>query len=338
MTTVTGIKKRSRLYHYLKERGLWKAAHLGRHPELHVARLGGSHFVYRVKDVKSHKKFILKSFGGRGVPSPRSLKHMHKEYRRLKQADRLVGHRDWVHVARPLCKSDAGEFFAERYVSGTPLSHYMKEAMMHRSSGALYEKLTMLAGFFALLHKKTRRKSWIMPSGIRDELEKHARQASLGGAFTHDELKEMESLIDTACSYGFIDKVKKAMVHGDANPSNFLYSRGRLYVIDMERAGYRDPVYDLGMMAGELFHYAMRYGGDPYKADQFIGHLYWIYAGNYKDQLGTFIRLTKRNPLYMANSLLRIARHPFFSMKYKRRLAYHAMECLKSLNRFDGVG
>jgi aminoglycoside phosphotransferase (APT) family kinase protein len=324
MTAVScDIPKRSRLYHYLKER------------ELRVTRLGGSHDVYLVKDVKSHKKFILKSFVGRGAPGPGSLKHMHKEYRRLKQADRLINHRDWVHVVRPLCKSDRGDFFAEQYVSGTPLGHYMKEAMARGSDGPLYEKLTMLAGFFGLLHKKTRRRSRIRSSTIRGELKKHARQASLGGAFTPKELKDMERLIDEACSYGFIRHARKSLVHGDANPSNFLYGQGRLYVIDMERAGYRDPVYDLGIMAGELFHYAMRYGGDPYNADPFIGHLYWIYAGNYRDQLGTFIRFTKRNPLYMANSLLRIARHPFYSREYKRRLAYHARECLKSLKKFN---
>ncbi len=332
MTKAAGISKRSKLYRYLENPGLRKATHLGRRPRLQVIRLGGSHDVYLVKDARRRKKMIIKSFESRGIPGHKSRKHMHKEYRRLKQADRLINHRSWVHVVRPLYKSDRGDFFAEQYVSGTPLGHYMRDALSgRRSSGRLYEKLTMLAGFFGLLHKKTRRHSRIKPSGIRDELKKHARQACLGGALTRDELKGMESLIDEACSLRFIRDARRSLVHGDANPSNFLYSGGRLYVIDMERAGYRDPAYDLGMMAGELFHYAMKYGGNPYKADPFIGHLYWTYAGNFKDQLGTFIRLTKRNPLYMANSLLRIARHPFFSLKYKRRLAYHAMECLKSL-------
>jgi thiamine kinase-like enzyme len=335
MTPVRGIKKRPRLYDCLKERGLRKAVRLGRHPRLRVTRLGGSHAVYLVNDEKSHKKFILKSFESRGIPDTRSLKYMHREYGRLKQADRLINHTGWVRVVRPLYRSDRGDYFAEQYVSGTPLGHYIKEAMARGNDGPLYEKLTMLAGFFGLLHKKTRRTSRVKPSNIRDELKKHARQASRGGAFTQKELKAMERLIDEACSLGLVRRARKSLVHGDANPSNFLYDDKRLYVIDMERAEYRDPVYDLGMMAGELFHYAMRYGGDPYRADRFIGHFYWLYAGNFKDQLGTFIRLTKRNPLYMANSLLRIARHPHFSLKYKRRLAYHAVECLKSLKRFS---
>ena len=331
MTHVHGISRHSRLHHYLKSRGFRRSARFSRHPDLSVMRLGGSHNVYLVYDGRSHRKCILKSFGD---GDHGSVRHMEKEYKRLRQAGRLIGRRGWLHIARPLCKSNDGDFFVEEFVSGKPLGNYMRDAMEHGKNKELYDKLTMLAGFLALLHKKTARSSRVHASNIRDELKKHARQASYGGAFTHEELKSMERLADKATSYGIIRRARRGLVHGDANPSNFLYHKGRLNVIDMERSGYRDPVYDLGMMAGELFHYAMKYGGDPYKADPFIGHMYWIYAGNYKDQLGTFIRLTKRNPLYMANSLLRIARHPFFSMKYKRRLARHARYCLESLKKY----
>lgn len=322
------MRGHSRLYHYVKSRKLADKAGFDRHPELRVTKLAGSHNVYLVYDRRSRRKCILKSFG---VGDSKSVGHMEKEFKRLRQAGRLIGLRSWVHVARPLCKSGDGDFFVEEFVSGRSLGDYMKEAMTHGREKELYEKLTMLAGFFARLHKKTERSAHVRPSNIRDELKKHARQASQGGAFTPHELKIMERRVDKVTSYGIILRAKKGLVHGDANPSNFLYHKDRLNVIDMERSGYRDPVYDLGMMAGELCHYAMKYGDDPYKADPFIGHLYWIYAGNFKDQYGTFIRLTKRNPLYMANSLLRIARHPYFSPVYKRRLAYHARECLKSL-------
>jgi aminoglycoside phosphotransferase (APT) family kinase protein len=320
------MRGRSRLYHYVKSRRLTEAAGFDRHTDLRITRLAGSHNVYLVYDRRSHRKCILKSYHG----AENSTRHMKKEYKRMRHASRLIGSRGWVHVARPLCKSDDGNFFAEEFVSGRALGDYMKEAMAHNKNKELYEKLTMLAGFLALLHKRKKRSSHIGASNMRDELKRHARQASMGGAFTRDELKDMERLVDRACSYGFVDSAKRALVHGDANPSNFLYDKQRLNVIDMERSGYRDPVYDLGMMAGELCHYAMKYGGNPYKADPFIGHLYWAYAGNFNDQLGTFIRLTKRNPLYMANSLLRIARHHFFSLQYKRRLAAKAYECLKS--------
>lgn len=331
MTRIFGISRRSSLYRYLKSRELFRYARFSRHPDLRVVRLVGSHNVYMIDDGRSHKKCILKSFGDR---DPGSVRHMEKEYKRMRQAGRLVGRRSWLRVARPLYKSSDGDFFVEEFVSGRTLGEYMREAMQHGKDSELYEKLTLLAGFFALMHKRTERSSRIRLSSIGDEVKKHARQASCGGAFTPSELKSTERLVDKVTGYGFIRRAKRSLVHGDANPSNFLYHKGRLNVIDMERSGYKDPVYDLGMIAGELFHYAMKYGGNPYKADPFIGHLYWTYAGNFKDRLGTFIRLTKRNPLYMANSLLRIARHPYFSPKYKRRLAHHARECLKSLRHF----
>ena len=336
MTKISGdVHKDTSLYEYLKDRRLWKATHISKKPDLHVAKLAGSNNVYLVDDGHSHKKFILKSFQTMDVSLSKALHRTDREFSRLKKADHIIGRRDWVRVVVPYCKSDHGHFFAEQYVTGTPLGKYIKRTMESKGTDSLYEKLTMLAGFFSILHKKTLGSDHVNSSNIRDELKRHAQEASEGGAMTHEELKETDRLIHEACSYDLIKDAKKAFVHGDANPSNFLYGNGRLYVIDMERAGYRDPVYDLGILAGELFHYAMYYGRDPYKADPFIGHLYWTYAGNFKDQRGTFIRLTKRNPLYMANSLLRIARHPYFSMDYKRRLAYHAKECLKSLKKLQ---
>ncbi len=334
MTKISGdIQKDTGLYKYLKDRRLWRATHISKNPDLHVAKLGASNNVYLVNDSRSHKKFILKSFRTDRVPISKAVHRTDREFSRLKKAGHVIGHKDWVHIAEPYCKSDSGSFFAEQYVTGTPLGIYIKRTMEGNDSHSLYEKLTKLAGFFGILHKKTRRSGHIDSSSIRDELNRHAWEAHKSRAMTHEELRQMDHVIHEACSNHIIKDAERAFVHGDANPSNFLYGNGRLYVIDMERAGYKDPVYDLGIMAGELFHYAMHYGRDPYRADRFIGHLYWTYAGNYKDQLGTFVRLTKRNPLYMANSLLRIARHPYFSVEYKRRLAYHAKECLKSLNK-----
>ncbi len=334
MTRIKGdLGRRSRLYRFLKDRELWKAAGISSHPELYVTRLGGSHEVYLVYDGRSHKKFVLKSFLDGG--HEKASRHMEKEYERLEQADRLINHHSWVHVARPIYKSRDGGFFAEQYVHGTMLGHYMKEAMSSGRGAALYDKLTMLAGFLALLHKASGRQRGVDISSVGEELARHADQACSEGAMTHGGLHSMRRLIEKACSDRLFEGAGRSLVHGDANPSNFLYDDGRLYVIDMERAGYKDPAYDLGMMAGELFHYAMYYSGDPYSADPFIGHMYWIYAGNYGDQHDTFIRLTRRNPLYMANSLLRIARRPYFSRHYRRRLAFHARECLKSLKRHD---
>lgn len=335
MTEIHGdLSRHSRLYKFLKDSRPWQAAHFKSHV-LYAKKLGGSHDVYLVDDEKSHRKVILKSYFEKGVRTSKLIGHLDKEYHRLKQAAHIHIPGRWAQVARPIYKSDRGEFFLEEYVSGTQLSDYMKHTFSGGEEKPLYEKLSILAGFLATLHKKTRRDDHVRTSHVKEELERHASQARMAGAMNAGELKYMRHLIDKACAYGFIKDARRSLVHGDATPANFLYDKRRMYVIDMERSGYRDPVYDLGMMSGELFHYAMLYGHDPYKADPFIGHLYWIYAGNFKDQFGTFMELTGRNPLYMANSLLRITRISYIDETYKRRLAYHAMECLRSLKKFD---
>jgi thiamine kinase-like enzyme len=336
MVQISGdVRPHSKLYRYLDERRLWQATHISSDPELEVKRLSGSHEVYRVDDERSRKKFILKSFRDPGVPSSKAHSRMEREYKRLEQADHVLSHTGWAHVVKPYCKSDTGDFFAEQYVNGETLSSYIRRAMEDGNSHSLYEKLTVLAGFFAVLHKNTRKQYYVRPFAIRDELMRHARQAYDAGAMTHGELGHMDHLIKESCTSHIIKNVKKALVHGDSTPTNFIYVDNVLYAIDLERAGYRDPAYDLGMMAGELCNYAIHYGHNAGKAEPFIGHFYWRYAGNFEDQRGKFDRLTKRTPIYMANSLLRISRHSYFSMDYKRQLTSHARECLEGLKKLN---
>lgn len=335
MTQVHGdIDRGSRLYAYLK--GPFKRiARLKRASVIYTKRLRGSHQVYLIRDPRSHRKFILKSFHSPGLPSSVSDRRMNKEYRRLKMFHRLGIDESWFDVVRPLGKSDSGQFFVEEYVHGQALGEFMKKAFVDGDDKALYDKLAMFSGYMALLHKKTRRSSRVRMAYVRKELHEHLEQSHMAGSMDRPQLQKARPLVDHACAYPMIRDVRRCLVHGDANPSNFLFNDGRMYVIDVERSGYRDPVYDMGMMAGELFHYAMLYTGNPYRADPFIGHMYWVYAGNFSDQYAKFLQITRRNPLYMANSLLRISRNSSLAVEYRRRLAYHAVECLKSLKKFN---
>jgi aminoglycoside phosphotransferase (APT) family kinase protein len=298
---------------------------------LHVTRLGGSHKVFLIQDSRSHKRYILKSFYRPGLPSSIADRRMNKEYVRLKKFESLGIDERWFDVVKPLGRSGQGHFFVERYVSGESLGAVIRNSFESGDHRGLYDRLTLFAGFLALVHKKTRRSSLMRTAYVRKELHKHAEQSCAAGAIGGRELEKTRQLADRACSYPFIRDVHRCLVHGDANPSNFLFDAGCMYVIDVERSGYKDPVYDLGMMAGELLHYAMQYAGNPYEADPFIGHMYWVYSGNFSDQYTKFLALTKRNPLYMANSLFRISRNPGLAEMERRRLAYHALQCLKSL-------
>lgn len=310
-------------------------AHLKKEPDLYVTRLGGSHTVYLIRDRRSHKRFILKSFRTPGLSSSIADRRMNKEYGRLRKFESLGIDESWFKVVKPLGKNESGQFFVEKYVGGEPLGMSARRTFETNDDKALYDTLTLFAGYLALVHKKTRRSSHVRTAYVRKEIGEHARESHAAGAMGRRDFENAMRLIDRTCSYAFIRDAHRCLVHGDANPSNFLFEGGCMYVIDVERSGYKDPVYDLGMMAGELFHYAMLHAGNPYRADPFIGHMYWVYSGNFTDQYAKFLALTKRNPLYMANSLFRISRNARLTDAHKKKLADCAMGCLKSLKEFN---
>ena len=335
MTQVHGdIGKESRLYEYLKG-PFERIVRIKKAHDLYVTKLGGSHMVYLIRDNRGHKRFVLKSFQAPGLSSSIADRRMNKEYGRLKKFESLGIDESWFKVVKPLGKSDSGQFFVEKYVSGESLGTIIRKSFQKNDDKELYDKISLFAGYLALVHKKTRRSSHVRMAHVRQELHEHAEQSYSAGAMCRQGLEKTKLLINHACSYSFIRDAHRCLVHGDANPSNFLFEAGRMNVIDVERSGYKDPVYDLGTMAGELFHYAMLYAGNPYKADPFIGHMYWVYSGNFTDQYAKFLTITKRNPLYMANSLLRISRNTGLTEAHRKRLAYHASECLKSLKEFN---
>lgn len=335
MTRIHGdIGKDSHLYSYLQG-PFERIARLKATSDLYVEKLHASHRVYLIRDGRSRKRFILKSFHSPGLPPSVADKRMNKEFMRLKKFDRIGIDDGWFRIVRPLGRSESGQFFVEEYLSGEPMTTSVKNAFHNGDEKALYDKLTMFAGYLAILHKKTRRTSAIRTAYLRKELNVHLHQSYNAGAMDGAGIKMAKLLADHACAYPFIRHTHRCLTHGDANPSNFLFDRSRMYIIDVERSGYRDPVYDLGMMAGELFHYAMLHTGNPYQADPFIGHMYWVYSGNFSDQYSMFLQATARNPLYMANSLLRISRNQGLTEEHRKRLAYHAIECLKSLKNFN---
>ncbi|WP_230740771.1 aminoglycoside phosphotransferase family protein [Methanooceanicella nereidis] len=327
------VKEDSDLYKYLKKRSLNKTMGIGSKPALYVEKLNGSHNVYRISDRKSHKKFIIKSFYEEGKSRSNMVHYLNKEYDRIKYFRDLGVGNDRYKTVKVINKNDENLFLIEEYAPGASLSTFIKKAYIEDKPEILYEKLTLLAGYLSSLHKKTGKKRRINRTAVKKEIIKHSYQAYCEKALDGEELPHIEHLLDKWLSYDPVRKAHISLVHGDATPSNFLFSENGMLAIDLERSRYRDPVQDLGTMAGELFHYATMYTKNPYNADKFIGHMYWYYAGNFDDQSGMFIDLTKRNPLYMANSMFRISRNPYISLKYKRKLGHYAMKCLSSIDR-----
>ncbi len=323
------LSKSSRLYRHLTERHRAAAMHLGRHPRFTLRKLSGSHAVFLLEDADSGQEHVLKSFAERGRTTGRLKRYLDDEYECLKRIRKIgVCSRHWAAV-KPLCRDRRGLFLVEEKAEGTSLDRHLSREMA-RDDGRLDEKLDLLAGFFASLHGKTATRKRVNVSSLRKELERHASQSRHAGSLDRGELEEARSRIRQWSASPVIRHVARSLTHGDATTTNFICQDDRLVVIDLERSRYRDPVYDLGMMAGELFGAALSATSNPYRADRHIRHLYEKYAGNFRDPRGTFDRLTARNPFYMANSLLRMSRNDYFTADHRRRLGYYALECLRS--------
>lgn len=120
-----------------------------------------------------------------------------------------------------------------------------------------------------------------------------------------------------------------ATVHGDATPTNFMFPTDcEVVAIDLERMRRADPVFDVGMVCGELKHAFLWRTGNRYAAEPFIRHFLDEYARHFLDPADAFWRVTRRVPFYMALTALRIARNDWLDWAHRQRLVWEARECL----------
>ena len=124
---------------------------------------------------------------------------------------------------------------------------------------------------------------------------------------------------------------QKVWLHGDATPANFLFGGGMdVGAIDLERMKRGDRMFDVGRVAGELQHAFLQGTGVAARAEPFIGHFLWEYAGHFPDRDEAFASITSRLPYYMAVNLLRVARNDYIDREHGARLVEQAKELLRS--------
>lgn len=326
------VSRDSRLYRSLTEPHRSQAMGLGEKPDLSLHRLNGSHPVFLLHDHDGGEHFVLKSFAEKRMSASSQLRSLDREYDRLKYLARIRAGGERARCVKPVCRDRQALYFVEEAVSGHDLGYYAARSL-RKGAGTLRTRLKALAGFFHELHGATRTEKGSSARSVEAELLKHAAQAYRKGALGEATLREAGHLIHRWCRALRLSGVPRSLVHGDATVSNFLFRDGHLFAIDLERSRYTDPAYDLGMLAGELFNEALLASGDPYEADPYIGHLYQAYARRSADPGRTFEGLVARNPLYMANSLLRMARNGYYTPEHRQRLAFYGLECLRSRPR-----
>lgn len=286
--------------------------------------------VYKYTEEKSSTAVIGKFFRMDDPKPGRALK-IRGEYENLRKIRSYGFDRSPNYVVRPISRDERiGLALVEEFINGVSLDHFLKKAIYGKNVPALKDALSRLASFLHLLHSRTQRRRGIVLDPIcayyRKVLEKLLRK----NIISDDGRKYYIKLIDKWAGKGFLHRARQTLVHGDATPTNFIFTgRGDVVAIDLERMKEADPAFDVGMICGELKHAFLWRCGDPYLAEPFIRHFLEGYASFLPSPGLSFRELARRNPFYMALAELRIARNGYLGRDYRKKIAHEAMKCLK---------
>jgi hypothetical protein len=213
---------------------------------------------------------------------------LEKEFNTLKRLEKIID------IPRPLAMhKDFHCALLTEYVEGRSLYKYLQ-----REDG-LYDRLTVIAKVQRRLHDQTRsdyRKDSVFAKfhKVLDQLgmdpSTRMKYSRLLGEWWHSPL---------------LDRPFGCMVHGDANPMNYLFNHSKVFVLDLESSKeHAHFVHDLGLIAAELKHYFAIHRGNGNMAEPYIGHYLWRYSCNEPE----FYAITRVLPFFMGLGFLRMAR------------------------------
>jgi thiamine kinase-like enzyme len=298
-------------------------------PLFHVSRMS-SHRVYKYTEEKSRIDIIGKFFKLHDTKQERILR-IKGEY------DNLTRIRDYGfdtspnYVVRPISREERiGLALTEEFVYGKDLDYYLKKAGYEGKDTSLKDRLSRLACFLYTLHAKTEMENNIELDSVSAYFQKLLNKLCKQRVISDSDSKAYLKLMDKWLNRTLLQKAKNVIVHGDATPTNFIFTeRGDVVAIDLERMKDGDMAFDVGMVCGELKHAFMWRTGNPYEAEPFIRHFLKSYSSHFHDPKKAFKKITSRNPFYMAMTELRIARNDYLGWNYRKRLVYEAFECLR---------
>ncbi len=300
-----------------------------REPVFHVHRMPSLE-VYKYTEEKTRMAVIGKFFK-LDDPRPEKISRMTGEYENLRKI-RAYGFDTYPnYVVRPIGKEEKiGLALLEEFIQGKDLDHYLRKAIYERDDASLKERLSALASFLYALHKRTDSEENVELEPISAYYEKVLKKLCKQEILSPSEARAFLKLIDKWLTRALLRKGRKVIVHGDATPTNFIFAQRRYVVaIDLERMRNADPVFDVGMVCGEIKHAYLWRTGNPYEAEPFIRHFFQSYSSHFIDDDKAFHEITMRNPFYMAMTELRIARNGYLDLNYRKRLAHEAKKCLE---------
>lgn len=300
-----------------------------RDPHFHVNRMS-SRAVYKYTEEETKIAIIGKFFKLNDTKPDRALR-IKGEYDNLRKI-RGYGFDTFPnYVVRPISREERiGLALIEEFVQGRDLDYYFKKAIYEGRAALLKDRLSRLATFLHTLHRKTETDNNVGLDSVSTYFRKIMEKLCRQHVISDYDKKMYLKLMDKWLGGTLLHRAKTVIVHGDATPTNFLFTaKGDVVAIDLERIRNSDPAFDVGMICGELKHAFMWRTGNPYAAEPFIRSFLKCYASQSHDEKRVFREISLRNPFYMAMTELRIARNSYLDWNYRKRLAWEAMECLK---------
>ena len=282
-----------------------------------------SHAVYIYEDRASNVKVVGKFFAAGEPDRERAKRKMYREFHNINEFRTLTG--ESHYVARALgCNENLDCLLVVEYCYGEALDSIIRRAITEKNDALLFDKLKALANFLATVHNRSARPVMVDFHRVADYFDNIIFQL-------RERLSSREEKFFRRCSANcrknpLFYQDQEVLVHGDATPANFLFgSRNYVITFDLERMQKSDRMFDTGRLAGELKHFFLRYTGNKYAAEPFIGHFLWEYAAVFPDQYRAFVSITARLPFYMAMTLLRIARNSYLPEEYRQSLISEAV-------------
>lgn len=300
-----------------------------REPVFHVNRISHRR-VFKYTEEKSRIAIVGKFFRLDDVKQERVLR-IKGEYDNLHTIRRYGFNAHPNFVVRPISREESiGLALVEEFIQGKDLDHYLKKAIYRGDKNSLRQRLSMLASFLYALHAKTKSGNTVNLNSAFSYFLKIVHKLSKQNVISGYEMNQYLKLAEKWLNRPVLQKSKDVIVHGDATPTNFIFTAGGdVVAIDLERMKNADAVLDIGMVCGELKHAFLWRTYNPYQAEPFIRHFFKSYASHFPNPKKVFMEITMRNPFYMALTELRIARNDYLGWDYRKMLAHEAMECLR---------
>lgn len=322
------LEQNDPLYGFMVKDIMPKAESEVRDPVFHVSRLPGSNMVFKYHEERTRKQFIGKFYRHF---EPAKEQRLRGEFDNLNRARALGLTRLPNYVVRPFGRDrEMGLGLMEEYVEGNDLDHYIRRAVHEGRGKRLKRRLTELASFLAVLHKKTATGRFLDISPSVKYFEKVLEKLRRKGVIDEAQRGDFRSLEERWRERDFMRRDEEVAIHGDATPTNFLFPKEKgVIAIDLERMRDGDRMFDVGMVCGELKHAFIWRTGNKYMAEEYIGHFLDEYSGNFKNSGKIYRSLVRRNPFYMALTELRIARNGWLDRGHRAMLVKEAKECLR---------